>query len=207
MIAALLSRYIRYWYTYRTAVAVLIALVLTGVMYFLYTQQLTCDAGVKGCVANISVHPEDRFVASYDPGRPRNDVVIVGIDNESLQTLGHYPISRDRYAQALQVLQKDGAAAVGFDISFPDQGTGDDAFRKALVATKTPVVLAYGAGQFDPGIGKMVQGGVVDEIPIKAFRCLDADGPLDGPCLQPLPNIVLASPEQDFSDFEVGRAC
>ena len=195
MIAALLSRYIRYWYTYRTAVAVLIALVLTGVMYFLYTQQLTCDVGVNGCVANISVHPEDRFVASYDPGRPRNDVVIVGIDNESLQTLGHYPISRDRYAQALQVLQKDGAAAVGFDISFPDQGTGDDAFRKALVATKTPVVLAYGAGQFDPGIGKMVQGGVVDEIPIKAFRCLDADGPLDGPCLQPLPNIVLASPD------------
>src|SRR6058998_561310 len=102
MIAALLSRYIRYWYTY-----------LTAVMYFLYTQQLTCDAGVKGCVANISVHPEDRFVASYDPGRPRNDVVIVGIDNESLQTLGHYPISRDLYAQALQVLQKDGAAAVG----------------------------------------------------------------------------------------------
>src|SRR5256885_631065 len=89
MIAALLSRYIRYWYTYRTAVAVLIALGLTGVMYFLYTQQLTCDAG----------------------------------------------------------------------------------------------------------IGKMVQGGVVDEIPIKAFRCLDADGPLDGPCQQPLPNIVLASPD------------
>ena len=107
-----MGRYIRYWYTYRTAVAILIALVLSGAMYFLYTQQLACDAGVNGCLANISVHPEDRFTASYDPGRPRDDVVIVGIDNESLQTLGHYPISRDKYAQVLEVLQKDGATVV-----------------------------------------------------------------------------------------------
>src|SRR5438309_11903302 len=41
----------------------------------------------------------------------------------------------------------------------------------------------------------MVQADVFDRIPIKAFRCLDADGPLDGPCQQPLPNIVLASPD------------
>ena len=193
MIAALLGRHIRYWYTYRTAVAILIALVLTGAMYWLYTQQLICDAGPTGCVANISVHPEDRFAAPYDPGRPRNEVVIVGIDNESLQTLGHYPISREKYAQALEVLNKDGAAVVAFDISFPDQGTGDDAFQKALAATKRPVVLAYGAGQFDPGDGKMIQGGVVDEIPVKAFRCLEGGLPLDGPCQQPLPNVVIAS--------------
>jgi len=44
MIAAPLGRHLRYWYTYRTAVAVLIALVLTGAMYWLYTQQVACDA-------------------------------------------------------------------------------------------------------------------------------------------------------------------
>jgi hypothetical protein len=31
------GRQIRYWYTYRTAVAVVIAVVLSGVIYWLYT--------------------------------------------------------------------------------------------------------------------------------------------------------------------------
>src|SRR5438094_9147429 len=100
MIPPPLSRYIRYWYTYRTAVAVLIALVLTGAMYWLYTQQLTCDAHADGCVANISVHPEDRFVTQYDPGKPLDGVVVVGIDDESVQALGRHPIPRDRDAHS-----------------------------------------------------------------------------------------------------------
>lgn len=64
MIAALLGRYIRYWYTYRVAVAILIALVLSGGMFWLYTQQLTCDAHGDGCLVNLSVHAEDRFAPS-----------------------------------------------------------------------------------------------------------------------------------------------
>jgi adenylate cyclase len=187
-----LGRYIRYWYTYRTAVAVLMALVLTGAMFWLYTQQLTCDARQDGCIVNVSVHPEDRFAPQYDPGKPQDSVVIVGIDDESLKALGHYPIDRSFYATALQNLERDGASAVAFDIGFPDKGAGDEAFRDALKATKLPVVLAYGAGGLDPGAGRMVQSGI-DEIPIKSFRCVDADGPVDGPCAQPFPNVVLAS--------------
>src|ERR1044072_6745139 len=88
MIAALLGRYIRYWYTYRIAVALVIALALSGSMFWLYTQQLTCDAHAEGCVVNVSVHPEERFAAQYDPGAPKaNDrVLIVGIDNDTLKT-------------------------------------------------------------------------------------------------------------------------
>jgi adenylate cyclase len=188
-----LGRYIRYWYTYRVAVAVLMALVLSGAMFGLYTQQLTCDARQDGCYLNISVHPEDRFTPQYDPGKPQDSVVIVGIDDESLKALGHYPINRQFYATALQNLEKDGAAAVAFDIGFPDKGDGDAAFHDALVATKLPVVLAYGAGGLEPRSGRMVQTGI-DEIPIKAFRCADQQqDPVDGACRQPLPNVVLAS--------------
>ena len=168
------------------------ALLLTGVMYWLYTQQLTCDAHADGCVANISVHPEDRFATQYDPGKPIDGVVIVGIDDESVQALGHYPISRDRYAQALQTLQNDGAAVVAFDIGFPDRSENDTAFHDALAGSKVPVVLAYGAGQLDPGQGKLVQGGI-NEIPIRDFRCADTEGAPDGSCSRPLPNVVLAS--------------
>jgi len=45
------GRYIRYWYTYRTTVAVLIAIVLSGVIYWLYTQQVACDTHLGTCIA------------------------------------------------------------------------------------------------------------------------------------------------------------
>ena len=198
MIAAPLGRYIRYWYTYRVAVAVLIALVLSGSMFWLYTQQLTCDAHAEGCVVNISVHPEDRFAAQYDPGKPYDGVVIVGIDNKSMlkPELGSYPIDRKNYATALKNLEAAGATVVAFDISFPDRSTsdGDKQFHDALVGSHIPVVLAYGAGKLDPGTGKWVQDGV-DQIPIKDFRCVDTSGDRRSACSQPLPNVILASPD------------
>jgi adenylate cyclase len=204
MIAATLGRYVRYWYTYRTAVAVLMSLVLTGAMFWLYAQQLTCDARAAACYVNVSVHPEDRFAPQYDPGKPQDSVVIVGVDDESLKALGHWPLSRKNYALALQTLERDGAAAVAFDIGFPDKGDGDADFHNALAATKLPVVLAYGAGRLTPGDGKMVQGGI-DEIPIKAFRCADVDGEVDAPCQQALPNVVLASPDLSLDSDGVLR--
>ena len=196
MIAALLGRYIRYWYTYRIAVALVIAVVLSGGMFWLYTQQLVCDVHSLDCHANVSVHPEDRFAPQYDPGKPNDGVLIVGIDNASLQTLNSYPIPRGKYAAAIQALSKAGAAAVGFDINFPDRSDPieDKSFHDALVATKTPVILAYGAGAFDPDQGKYVQSGV-NQIPIRDFRCADIAGDKSGPCSQPLPNVILASPD------------
>src|SRR5437763_775058 len=58
-------------------------------MFWLYTQQLACDAGSKGCYVNVSVHPEDRFAAQYDPGKPQDSVVIVGIDSPCQQPLAN----------------------------------------------------------------------------------------------------------------------
>src|SRR5713226_6938750 len=145
MIPPPLPRYLRYWYTYRTAVAVLIALVLTAVMYWLYTQQLTCDARQDGCVANISVHPEDRFATQYDPGKPQDSVVIVGIDDASVHALGHYPLPRDVYANALLNLEQAGAQVVGFDAGFTDPSGNDKKLAQALASASVPVVLAYGA--------------------------------------------------------------
>ena len=75
MIRCALGRYIRYWYTYRTAVAVVIAILLSGGIFWLYTQQLTCDPGAR-CAVNIAVHPEDRLVAQSNPDP---NVVIVGV--------------------------------------------------------------------------------------------------------------------------------
>ena len=195
-----MGRYIRYWYTYRTAVAIVIAVVLSGAIYWLYTQQVACDTHVGPCIANISVHPEDRFV----PGdNPDPNIVIVGIDDQSLKDIGRYPVPRDVYARVLQTLEKDGASVVAFDIGFPDQRdpVTDGVFAKALAASTIPVVLGYAGDNLVPGNGKMVQcygnpGSScpgVDEIPLRMFRCADASSDPNAPCSQPYPNVILAS--------------
>jgi len=186
MIAAPLSRYIRYWYTYRTAVAVLIALFLTGAMFWLYTQQLACDSHGQGCIANLSVHPEDRFANQYDPGKPQNNVVIVGIDDASVQSLGRYPLPRSLYADALTNLEKAGASVVGFDVGFIDSSGHDQELTRALQTASIPVVLAYGGGDTVVEGGRVVQKGV-DQIPIAALRCADTA------CQHPFPNVILGS--------------
>ena len=106
MIRPPVGRYLRYWYTYRTAMAVLIAVVLSGALYWLYTQQVSCDAHA-GCMVNLSVHPEDRLVAQTNPDP---NVVIVGIDDASIGRVESYPMPRDSYAKVLRNLVAAGAA-------------------------------------------------------------------------------------------------
>ncbi|HSS94139.1 MAG TPA: adenylate/guanylate cyclase domain-containing protein [Candidatus Dormibacteraeota bacterium] len=201
-----MGRYLRYWYTYRNVVAVLIALLVSGSMYWLYTQQVACDAHQTGCIVNTSVHPEDRF---YGYGKPDPQVLIVGIDNQSVKALKQYPLPRGVYATALRNLEKDGALVVGFDVSFPDPaaGTGDPELAQALRDATIPVVLSYPASALDNANGKLVQtaGSGVDEIPLKAFRCMDQNADPNIPCQQPIKNVILASPDVQLDGDGVVR--
>jgi adenylate cyclase len=185
------GRYIRYWYTYRTAVAIVIAVLLSGLMYWLYTQQAVCDTTRDGCVINISVHPEDRLIAQSNPDP---NVVIVGVDNPSVDKIGVYPVPRDRYAQVLRNLEAAGAAVVAFDVGFPDprETKTDDAFAAALAGSTIPVVLSYGGDNTHSADGKLVQIGI-DQVPLKKFLCTDTNPDPRVACQNPDPNVMLAS--------------
>jgi adenylate cyclase len=187
------GRYIRYWYTYRTVVAVLIGLGASLAMYWLYTQQVACDTH-GSCAVNISVHPEDRLVGESKLEPPSPKVVIVGIDNQSVQTIGTYPVPRDAYAKVLQTLENDGAAVVAFDVGLPDRRelASDTVLANALAASTVPVVLSYGAGSVNSGNGRIAQIGV-DQIPLKAFRCADKNANPGARCQQPDKNVILGS--------------
>jgi adenylate cyclase len=158
---------------------------------------VACDTHA-GCLANVSVHPQDRFADERGPG---NNVLIVGIDDRSVQVIGQYPPPRSVYADALAKLESKGAQVVAFDVGFPDprDPTSDLAFAKALAQSKIPVVLSYGAdiacpGQPDcpPPNGKIVQHGI-DQIPLKLFRCADSNTDPKVPCQKAYPNVILAS--------------
>jgi adenylate cyclase len=171
-----LARRIRYWYTYRIAVAVVMAIVISLLTFALYTQQSACEAG-RNCI-DISVHPEDRLFATTTPNP---DILVVGIDDASVAKIGQFPIPRDRYALALRNLEAAGASVVAFDVSFPDprDPTADSDFAGALRDAKIPVVLSYPSEQ----------AAGLDQIPLRPFWCGDPTGL----CRHPYPNVVLAS--------------
>lgn len=66
-------------------------------------------------------------------------VVIIGIDEESLETLGSWPFSRTLHAELLTHLTQ--ADVVGFDILFAEP-TPDDATLSRQLEQKPPVVLS-----------------------------------------------------------------
>ncbi len=160
MIPPALGRFLRYWYTYRTVVAVLLGILVSGSMYWLYTQQVACDNQDPSCTGvRISLHPEDRlFFESTDP-----NIVLIGIDDASVRELGKFPLDRADYATALDTLNKDQAGVAAFDIGFSDPGrsdSGDNMFATSLRATKVPVVLAYGSsGELRYGDGQILMTG------------------------------------------------
>ena len=172
----------RYWYTYRTVVAVALGLALALLMYGLFLRPDT-----------LNQHPEDRL---FLPDQPNPNVVIVGIDDATIKAIGQYPLTRDKYAVALDNLAKAGASVVVFDIGFSEDrpGGGDQLFQKSIAGAGIPVVLAYGQADLRTAAGYpyMYPSGI-DNIPIRTLRCLDANPDSTAPCTQPLKNLVLAS--------------
>ncbi|MCZ8181338.1 MAG: adenylate/guanylate cyclase domain-containing protein [Beijerinckiaceae bacterium] len=80
----------------------------------------------------------DRYLAAKP--RPVGDlpVVIVDIDDRSLQALGQWPWSRAVLARLVDRLQAAGAATIGFDIMFPEP----DRLSPARLARSLPGLTA-----------------------------------------------------------------
>src|SRR6266851_5594276 len=65
--------------------------------------------------------------------RPHDDrIVIVGIDERTLQKLGSFPLPRKSYARLVQSLANAGARVIAFDATFPtpESNSGPEALRK-----------------------------------------------------------------------------
>lgn len=90
------------------------------------------------------------------PATPQQKIVIVTVDEESINTpgLGRWPWPRRRYAQLIQRLQTLHARRIVFDIFFtePDLSAGGPASDAALVAQTLQAGNVYHAGFiYEPG--------------------------------------------------------
>lgn len=70
-----------------------------------------------------------------------SNIVIVGIDDKSLQEIGAWPWNREIFATALTNLDKMSPKAAGIDVLFLEKREGDDKLNQVLETIKYPLVL------------------------------------------------------------------
>ncbi len=77
--------------------------------------------------------------------KPSPDIVIVAIDDKSLQEYGGWPwADRSLHASAVNNLKAAGAAAIGFDVLFADEYENATAFAEAIKKAGNVVLAGIG---------------------------------------------------------------
>jgi CHASE2 domain-containing sensor protein/predicted Ser/Thr protein kinase len=111
--------------------------------------------GVLGLLERNSL--DARFSLRGDQGPP-SDVVVVGIDNNSLGQLPRYPFSRRLHARVLQNLHRAGARLIVYDISF-DRPTTEAADLALFEAARQAAPVVFATSLISPSGETEVLGG------------------------------------------------
>ncbi|MFD2115521.1 CHASE2 domain-containing protein [Paenibacillus yanchengensis] len=93
----------------------------------------------------IDLRLQDQLLQQERPAN--NDIVIVAIDDESLQYMGSWPWERSVHATLLEQLAEANVAAIGFDITFPLPSTDaieDEQFVNAVKRAGNVVLAQFG---------------------------------------------------------------
>ncbi len=80
------------------------------------------------------------FAAPRHAVPPNKDIVIVGIDNDSLAAIGRWPWPRERHAEVIARLKAAGAKIILYDVLFIEP-TPSDASVASAIAGRPPVYL------------------------------------------------------------------
>src|SRR5580704_5996627 len=73
-------------------------------------------------------------------------IVIIGIDEKTLQQIGSFPLPRSNYALLVNQLKAGGARVIAFDVTFPDPESNSaqqalEKLKKELGPSPNPVLL------------------------------------------------------------------
>jgi len=144
-------------------------------------------ADALGLFDGLNVRFYDAFFRARGVRPPSEKIVIVGIDDRSLQSLGRWPLDRILYARLLDGMSQ--ASAVGLDLIFSESSSSDeplnaaiDRFGRAVLAvyfdenlTRIPPAPSFTSGR----LGHVHIERDVDQISRSLYHTLtDAAGPL-----------------------------
>lgn len=106
-------------------------LVIAGLIYSLFS--------LSGILNTLSYKTLDFFFLLRGPITTNQEIVIIAVDEASLDALGAWPFPRSRHAELLGVLES--ASAVAFDFLFSEPTPADTTFNAAMQSSP-PVILA-----------------------------------------------------------------
>jgi len=182
-------------------------------------------ADYLGFFDGLNVRFYDAFFRARGVRPPSEKIVVIGVDDHSLQALGRWPLDRTLYARLLDKLNV--AGAVGFDLIFSEPSAGDQTLNEAIGRHGRVVLAAF----FDNDLKRMLPAPAftsgrighvhierdVDQISRSLFHTLtDSAGPLSSmsavvyetgagkpwPRRDPVPQISASGPFRLFqTDF------
>lgn len=83
------------------------------------------------------------------PSEANAEVVIIGIDDKSIEAIGRWPWNRDVHARLLNTLGT-GPAVIGYDVNFPEpSNASDDAALATAISNASTTVLPIEARTID----------------------------------------------------------
>ena len=120
--------------------------------------------GVLGHVANYYTVPYihqienllyDTRVRMSAPGGIDDRIVIIAIDEASLQRHGHWPFTREKFAQLMNNLFYYGATVVGFDVLFAERDeSADVSLLRALASGEEDSAFRERLNELEPMIDR-----------------------------------------------------
>lgn len=93
-------------------------------------------------LSKLQEHGRDLIWRTHASSAPEQRVILIDIDDASLQSIGPWPWSRNTVAELSQALDRAGVGLKLFDIVFPDARPGDAQLAQALSTGSAPSVLA-----------------------------------------------------------------
>ena len=122
-----------HWRAHKYSFLISLAITLLGVGLYVYTYLAEARTPLAQFIDSIELKTYDTRFRIRGQAQPSAEIVIVAIDQKTLDDLGAWPFSRLHYTRVLDNLTADGAAVIGFDISFPkpDEKSGLEVLRRA----------------------------------------------------------------------------
>ncbi len=107
------------WFSRHIHVTIALTATLIGLFLFAYAGISENRSAGFVFLQDIEQRSLDFRFALRGPRHPDPRIVIVGIDEKTLQEIGSFPLPRSSYALLVRNLKQDGARVIGFDETFP----------------------------------------------------------------------------------------
>ena len=100
-----------------------------------------CVAAATGILRSWQWKLSDALYIGYEPPP---DIILVAIDDRSIQAVGRWPWKRSVHADLVRIISEADPRVIGYDVNFPEASEpADDAKLGEAVRSSGKVVLPY----------------------------------------------------------------